>query len=610
MDIRDLKNHLNQHAAQICLETLPEGKKEGDCWKVGSIDGEKGRSFSCQLSGADAGKWIDFATGDHGDLLDLISITQKINLQESMTWAKRRFGIKETEQQRKIAPAKKITAKKAWLPQADSASPNLHNFLDSRGFTNLGELVEKWRIYESKEMKTKGSDLIFPFFHIDGTVPFCKSKPLNYEGSPRITSPEQKPILYGWHTIPESVREILICEGELDAIAATELGLFALSVPAGASNFKWLQTEFHNLDRFEHIGVATDQDEQGEKCAATLIRKLGDRAFRVNWEGGKDINDLLMKFGADKARLIVKKAIEDSKWVDPEQLKSVLDFREDLDTYFDVVDTTGFRAGWEKLDNKDFRFRPGELWGIVGYNGSGKSLFIGQVILNCIEQKQKCLIASMEMKPPRLLGRIMKQAAGSGRPPQPYRNSLLDWMSQYLWLFVDDLTPRFEDLIKTFEYAYKRYDINVFVVDSLTNLVGQDDYARQQKILEALVNFKLKYNITIFLITHARKGENESKAPNKFDVKGSGSISDLADGFMSVWKNKKKLDHLETCELLGREPDSQIAQGWDFYLHVLKNRNGSFEGQVGFDMHGDSLQYHGKRNAPSRQYIKYSKEST
>jgi twinkle protein len=141
-------------------------------------------------------------------------------------------------------------------------------------------------------------------------------------------------------------------------------------------------------------------------------------------------------------------------------------------------------------------------------------------------------------------------------------------------------------------------------------MVRQDDYAEQQKFVELLVNFKLRHPVTIFLVTHARKGESEAMAPNKFDVKGSGSITDLADGFVSIWKNKKKSEHLEVCEILGREPDEEIMKGWDMYLDVLKNRNGSFEGKVGFEMHQDSLQYLERRAGAPKKYINYSKESS
>ena len=178
-----------------------------------------------------------------------------------------------------------------------------------------------------------------------------------------------------------------------------------------------------------------------------------------------------------------------------------------------------------------------------------------------------------------------------------------------LWLFVDKLTPKPEDLMSCFEYAYRRYGINVFVIDSLTNMVRQDDYEGQQRFIEKLVNFKLAFPVTIFIVTHVRKGESEYAAPNKYDVKGSGSITDLADGFISVWKNKKKAEQIEQAEMLGEEPDEMYTKQWDTYLEVLKNRNGMYEGKVGFEFDSKSCQYRDRKNGKARYYINYSKEN-
>lgn len=604
MDILELKQQAKHSIPKICMELFPEGRNEGGCWKVGSLDGERGRSMSIFMHGEDAGKWTDFATGDHGDVIDLVQASQRLSLNDAMDWVKRHCNIRDIDRSKKLKTAgKKYRTPK--LPKQDPTSPNLHAYLEGRGFQDVGEMVGKWRVYEAE------GKIIHPFYDQDGNLSCIKSK--HMETRKQLTegnkAGESKMILYGWHVIPENTRVLWLVEGELDAMALNELGFAAMSVPTGASGLGYLAHEYDNLDRFEDIVLAFDQDEKGDAGAAKHASRFGDRAFRVTWEGGKDANEILKTFGYDKAKLIFEKAYDSCKWKDPDQLRSVLDFVPDINSYFDQEQSAqGWRSGWEKVDDKDLRFLG--LWGITGINGHGKSMWLGQLMLNLMKQGAKPLVASMEMTPKYLLGRLMKQSAGSARPPEDYRNAILNWWSENLWLFVDRLTPKPDQLMKTFEYAYKRYGCDVFVIDSLTNMVRQDDYPEQQKFVELLVNFKLKYNVTIFLVTHSRKGESEFMAPNKFDVKGSGSITDLADGFMSVWKNKKKIDHLETCAILGKEPDEEIVKGWDFYLHVLKNRNGMYEGQLGFEFDPQSNQYLEKRGTSPRYYINYSKDKT
>ena len=64
---------LAARAEEVCRRYLPHGRRQGRYWVAGDIDGARGRSLFVRLSGAGKpGKWTDAATGEHGDLLDLI----------------------------------------------------------------------------------------------------------------------------------------------------------------------------------------------------------------------------------------------------------------------------------------------------------------------------------------------------------------------------------------------------------------------------------------------------------------------------------------------------------------------------------------------------------
>ena len=60
-------------AEAVCRRYLPHGRKHGRYWIAGDLDGARGRSLFVRLHGPGVpGKWTDAATGQHGDLLDLI----------------------------------------------------------------------------------------------------------------------------------------------------------------------------------------------------------------------------------------------------------------------------------------------------------------------------------------------------------------------------------------------------------------------------------------------------------------------------------------------------------------------------------------------------------
>ena len=64
---------LGAQAESVCRRYLPHGRKQGRYWVAGDLDGARGRSLYVRLAGPGApGKFTDAATGQHGDLLDLI----------------------------------------------------------------------------------------------------------------------------------------------------------------------------------------------------------------------------------------------------------------------------------------------------------------------------------------------------------------------------------------------------------------------------------------------------------------------------------------------------------------------------------------------------------
>ena len=64
---------LAARAEDVCRRYLPNGRRQGRYWICGDLDGARGRSLFVRLSGSGKpGGWTDAATGQHGDLLDLI----------------------------------------------------------------------------------------------------------------------------------------------------------------------------------------------------------------------------------------------------------------------------------------------------------------------------------------------------------------------------------------------------------------------------------------------------------------------------------------------------------------------------------------------------------
>lgn len=73
----DLARRLAQNAEAVCRHYLSNGSRAGRYWMVGDARNTPGRSMFVRLWGTQegrgaAGKWTDAATGEHGDLLDVL----------------------------------------------------------------------------------------------------------------------------------------------------------------------------------------------------------------------------------------------------------------------------------------------------------------------------------------------------------------------------------------------------------------------------------------------------------------------------------------------------------------------------------------------------------
>jgi Toprim domain len=95
----ELAHRLAHSAEAVCRYYLSNGRREGRYWVVGDVANTPGRSLYVRLYGPSsgkgaAGKWTDAATGQHGDLLDLIALSCGLDrLTDVLIEARRFLGL-------------------------------------------------------------------------------------------------------------------------------------------------------------------------------------------------------------------------------------------------------------------------------------------------------------------------------------------------------------------------------------------------------------------------------------------------------------------------------------------------------------------------------------
>ena len=95
----ELARRLAEQAETVCRHYLSKGRREGRYWLVGDTANTPGASLYVRLSDSPdgrgaAGKWTDAATGEHGDLLDVIAITRATrSMRETLDEARRFLSL-------------------------------------------------------------------------------------------------------------------------------------------------------------------------------------------------------------------------------------------------------------------------------------------------------------------------------------------------------------------------------------------------------------------------------------------------------------------------------------------------------------------------------------
>ena len=142
-----LARRLARDAEAVCRHYLPAGGREGRYWLVGDVKNSPGRSLFVRLRGPEsgkgaAGKWTDAATGEHGDLLDLIAAREHLtDLRDILDEARRFLSLPRPERHGELAtPAPTNSpeaARRLWAISKPIAGTTAETYLRTRGITAL-----------------------------------------------------------------------------------------------------------------------------------------------------------------------------------------------------------------------------------------------------------------------------------------------------------------------------------------------------------------------------------------------------------------------------------------------------------------------------------------
>ncbi|WP_448506105.1 AAA family ATPase [Immundisolibacter sp.] len=246
-DKDELRARLLDQLEAVLMYLFPNGKRQGTRFVVGNVQGDAGDSLVIELEGPKRGVWIDFATGESGDVLALWAAVRGFAVP-------RDFGeLLDDVGDWLVLPGSFIPA-----PAKSSAAHD-----------TLGPHTAKW------DYRSANGELLACVYRYD-TPEGKQYRPWDVRAR-AMRMPEPRP-LYNLSAIATADAVVLV-EGEKCADALMQRGIVATTAMGGAAT-ALDKTDWSPLAG-KTVIVWPDHDEAGARYANAVIPKLQSIGARV-----------------------------------------------------------------------------------------------------------------------------------------------------------------------------------------------------------------------------------------------------------------------------------------------------------------------------------------
>ena len=329
-DVSDLAHRLARNAEAVCRHYLSNGRREGRYWRVGDVHNTPGRSMFVRLTGADSGKgaagnWTDGASGEFGDLLDIIRATCGYTDFRDVAEEARRFlslpqprpepasgsALGAGQRDSPAPTGSPEAAQRLFKASQPLAGTIAEAYLRRRGITAFGE-TESLRFHprcfyrpdEGAASEARPA-MIAAVTSLDGAITGVHRTWLDPSGRNKahVDTPRRAMGLLLGSAVRFGVTRDVLAAGEgIETILSLRCVLPAMPMAAALSAAHLAAIQFPATLR--RLYIVRDADPAGDKAMFSLLdlsNEAGIEALVLSPQLG-DFNDDLCKLGVDQLR--------------------------------------------------------------------------------------------------------------------------------------------------------------------------------------------------------------------------------------------------------------------------------------------------------------------
>lgn len=473
------------------------------------------------------------------------------------------------------------------------------------------ETCQKYGIKVSVNEETgKVESVYYPYYSEDGKLVAAKVRKLATKDFHWVGSPS-KATLFGQQTIGQGGQMVIICEGEKDALALSEMYRLAgknyrvISIKDGASLPRageklpkpdiTVATNLNLLSKFNHVIVAMDKDKAGEATAnmiAEMVAPVTSVKILDYPDGYKDAHECfegVFDSSGEQLKPAIPRAaltwLQNSRDFVPEAIYNGSDIAlEDLMTPL----APGVPIPFQGLQEKMHGLRKGELTTICAASGAGKSTLARELAYSLVKSGHRVanifLEETMEKTAQSFialdnnipLARL--RAMPNSIAPDDYKRSYEELVANGRNFFFKHFGSLDSDLLlNKMRYFAQAKQCDFIFLDHLSMVVsaseeGNDERKLLDKICTKLAAFCTETGVGVIMVVHLRKTGNNQQSASQGgmitldDLRGSGGIAQLSFNVVAALRDTTAVD----------DGKANIVQLW-----VLKNREWGSTGMSG-----------------------------
>lgn len=248
----------------------------------------------------------------------------------------------------------------------------------------------------------------------------------------------------------------------------------------------------------------------------------------------------------------------------------------------DLSSIESMKTGYKELDQSIVGLNAGEVSILSGGNGSGKSSWINNLMLNVINQGHKVALWSGELPPAILKTWIQMCAAGKEylRPstktigkyyvPNDIAQKIDDWLDGKFYLYNNEYSNKWEQIFNDMNELLN-IGVKLYILDNLFSLdvdifEGDKNNKHKELILE-ICRFAKTNGVHLLLVAHPRKSIGFLR---KTDISGTADLTNAVDNVFIC--HRVNNDFFRAGKEFFGEGTIMKYQGFGNVIEIAKNR--------------------------------------